>query len=218
MSVKETIQNRRSIRKYTKETIPEEMITEVVRAGLLAPSSRNLHSSRAVIVTDRRMLRLLSACRSAGASMLRKCACAIVVYGDESVSDAWIEDCSVMMSFMQLRAEELGLGSCWVQCRNRISAQSREKEIPEDIKEDKNILVRAKHLGKAALPEDMIAERNMTADEYIRALFGLQEHERAEAVLALGYPNEHKDPYTDEDADMDRVTWKKQPDITAASE
>ena len=198
MSVKDTIQNRRSIRKYTKETVPEEMITEVVRAGLLAPSSRNLHSSRAVIVTDRRMLRLLSACRSAGS--------------------AWIEDCSVMMSFMQLRAEELGLGSCWVQCRNRISAQSREKEIPEDIKEDKNILVRAKHLGKAALPEDMIAERNMTADEYIRALFGLQEPERAEAVLALGYPNEHKDPYTDEDADMGRVTWKKQPDITAASE
>ncbi|MCR5796201.1 MAG: nitroreductase family protein [Solobacterium sp.] len=218
MSVKETILNRRSVRKYTKEMIPDEMITEVVQAGLLAPSSRNLRSSRAVIVTDKRLLRLLSACRSAGASMLRKCACAIVVYGDESLSDAWIEDCSIMMSYMQLRAQEMGLGSCWVQCRNRISAQNREKAIPEDIKEEKNVLVRAKRLGRAALPEDMIAERNMTTDEYIRTLFGLQEHERIEAVLALGYPDEHKAPYTEADADMDRVTWKKQPDITAASE
>lgn len=218
MSVKETIFNRRSIRKYAKDMIPDEMISEVLTAGLLAPSSRNLHSSKVIVITDKRMLRLLSACRSAGSAMIRRCACAMVVYGDESISDAWIEDCSITLSYMQLRAQELGLGSCWVQCRNRISAQRKDKEIPEDIKEDKNILVRARHLGKAALPEEMIEEKNMTADEYIRTLFNLGEHERIEAVLALGYPNEQKDPYTDEDADLNRVTWKKQPDITAASE
>ena len=60
------------------------------------------------------------------------------------------------------------------------------------------------------------------ADEIESVSFGdvydLSEPETIEAVLALGYPDEHKGPYTEEDADMSRVTWKKQPDITAASE
>ena len=149
--------------------------------------------------------------------MIARCGCAIVVYGDEALSDAWIEDCSITMSYMQLRAHELGLGTCWVQCRNRISAQAKGREIPEDIKEEKNVLKRAKMFGRAALPEEIIEEKNMTADEYIRTLFGLGEHERVEAVLAMGYPAEEKVPYTEEDADMGRVIIKKQP-VTAASE
>ena len=34
-------------------------------------------------------------------------------------SDVWVEDASIASIYMQLQAEDLGLGSCWCQIRNR---------------------------------------------------------------------------------------------------
>ena len=34
-------------------------------------------------------------------------------------TDVWVEDASIAATFIQLKAEELGLGSCWVQMRER---------------------------------------------------------------------------------------------------
>jgi nitroreductase len=42
-----------------------------------------------------------------------------VVLGNPLETDAWIEDASIAAINMQLQAEELGIGSCWVQVRNR---------------------------------------------------------------------------------------------------
>ena len=44
---------------------------------------------------------------------------AIVVVGDEEKSDAWTEDCCVVMENMHLMASALGVGSCWIQGRLR---------------------------------------------------------------------------------------------------
>jgi nitroreductase len=44
---------------------------------------------------------------------------AIVVLGDETKSDVWVEDCSIVMANMHLMASALGVGSCWIQGRNR---------------------------------------------------------------------------------------------------
>jgi nitroreductase len=43
MIVKE-ISNRRSIKKYKAETVPEEYITEIIRAAQFAPSAMNNHA------------------------------------------------------------------------------------------------------------------------------------------------------------------------------
>ena len=40
MKLLEMMQNRRSVRQYTKEPIPEELLTEIVQAGLLSASGR----------------------------------------------------------------------------------------------------------------------------------------------------------------------------------
>ena len=44
---------------------------------------------------------------------------AVVVLADVMISDVWIEDASIASIYMQLQAEDLGLGSCWCQVRNR---------------------------------------------------------------------------------------------------
>ena len=44
---------------------------------------------------------------------------AVVVLGDPIQNDCWVEDGSIAAISMQYQAEELGLGSCWVQMRGR---------------------------------------------------------------------------------------------------
>ena len=39
----EKLQKRRSIRRYTEEAVPEEKLKTILRAGLLSPTSKNLH-------------------------------------------------------------------------------------------------------------------------------------------------------------------------------
>jgi hypothetical protein len=44
----------------------------------------------------------------------------IVVCGDRTQSDVWIEDCSIASILAQMASQSLGLGSCWIQVRNRM--------------------------------------------------------------------------------------------------
>ena len=59
---------------------------------------------------------------------------AIVVIGDSLTSDVWIEDASIASTLIQLEAESLGLGSCWIQMR------SRQGENDDSEKEVRNVL------------------------------------------------------------------------------
>ena len=45
-----------------------------------------------------------------------------VVLSQEEKSDTWIEDGSIALTIGHLTAHELGLGSCWIQIRNRQNA------------------------------------------------------------------------------------------------
>lgn len=126
MSLLETLMNRRSIRKYTDEPIPEEKLNAILQAGLLAPSSRGLYPVEFILVRDKKTLARLSKCKSGGAFMLRCADAAIVVIGDAEKSDVWVEDCSIAMTLMHAQAAELGIGSCWIQIRKRTTTNEWE--------------------------------------------------------------------------------------------
>jgi nitroreductase len=55
----------------------------------------------------------------------------VVVLAAEEESDVWIEDCAIASIIIQLTGQSLGLGSCWIQIRNRMhnSLQSSEDYI-----------------------------------------------------------------------------------------
>ena len=55
-------------------------------------------------------------------SFIADAALAIVVMADPLASDVWIEDAAIASIMIQLQAEDLGLGSCWVQVRERFTA------------------------------------------------------------------------------------------------
>ena len=60
--------------------------------------------------------------------LIEGAAMAVVVIGDTTKTDVWIEDCSIATIIMQLAAEEFGLGSCWVQMRLRRDADGNMAE------------------------------------------------------------------------------------------
>lgn len=121
---------RRSIRIFKEEKIQKEMIQNIIRAGLLAPSSKNKKPMEVIVVEDRETLQKLKACKNKGSNGLDTAPCAIVVIGDSRKSDVWIEDASIASSYMQLEAESLGLGSVWIQIRKRQSDyDDSEKEV-----------------------------------------------------------------------------------------
>lgn len=122
MTFSELIRRRRSVRLYSSDPVSAEDLERILKAGLLAPSSRNIRPVELITVTDRSTLEALSRCKSGGSAMLAQASCAIVVLGDTLRSDVWIEDASIAMTYMQLQAVDLGIGSCWVQCRLRSGA------------------------------------------------------------------------------------------------
>lgn len=119
MNFNELVQQRTSVRKFTNEKIAPEEVQAILRAALKSPSSKNKKPWQFVLIEDQEMLQKLSACKKFGAKPIESCALAVVVVGEPLESDVWIEDASIATIFMQLQAEDLGLGSCWIQIRER---------------------------------------------------------------------------------------------------
>ena len=130
----EVLLKRRSIRKYKDAAVAEEKLERILQAALLAPSSRGKTPWEFVVVQDKAMLQEFGKCRHPQQVFLPNTPAAIVVLGDTSVTDVWVEDCSITMTVMQLEAAQLGLGSCWIQIRNR-QAQGEQQSSNDFIKE-----------------------------------------------------------------------------------
>ena len=77
---------------------------------------------RFIAVDDKEILKQLAHCKEQASSFIADAALAIVVIADPLASDVWIEDASIASILIQLQAEDLGLGSCWVQVRERQAA------------------------------------------------------------------------------------------------
>jgi len=131
------IQKRRSIRRYLPWLVEKDKIDVLIEAALRAPSSRGFNPWKFIFVTERDLLKMLSVTKEHGSSFLRNATLGIVVCADAVKSDVWVEDASIASIFIQLAAESMGLGSCWIQIRKRM--HDNEKTAQEYISEILNI-------------------------------------------------------------------------------
>lgn len=129
----EVLKKRRSIRKFKEEEIHKETLDQILEAGLLAPSSKNKKPVEFIVVEDKKTIEALKLCKSKGAEGLSTAPCAIVVIGDRGLSDVWVEDASIATISMQLAAEELGLGSVWIQMRKRMNENGDGEEAVRKV-------------------------------------------------------------------------------------
>jgi len=135
------LKKRRSIRKYQPRPIEKEKVEILVESLLRSPSSRNLNPWQFIFVTEPGLLAKLARSKEHGSVFLKGAALAVVIVADPERCDVWVEDCAVAATILQLSAEEMGLGSCWIQIRLRqhsstMSAQQYIKEllqVPEHL-------------------------------------------------------------------------------------
>ena len=119
------LRTRRSIRRYETKPIDPGSLQILKEALLRSPSSRGLNPWTFIFVDKPDLLAQLAKAKEHGASFLKGAALGIVVCADETVSDVWVEDASIASVVAHLTAHSLGLGSCWVQIRNRAHSKAQ---------------------------------------------------------------------------------------------
>jgi nitroreductase len=168
------LRTRRSIRKYEKKAINKESLEILKEALLRCPSSRGINPWMFVFVDDPDLLRLLAKAKEHGSSFLKDAALGIVVCGDETKSDVWVEDCSIASIVVQLTAQALGLGSCWIQIRKRPHSQDRTAEeyiqetlgIPQHLKVESIISIGYPAESKKPIPLEKLEFEKIRYNKY----------------------------------------------------
>lgn len=130
----ELLKTRRSIRSFQDKEVEGEKLDLILKSALLAPSSRSIRPWEFIVVTDKELLQKLSHCKEHSASFLATAPLGIVVLADPNACDVWVEDTSIASIIIQLSCHSLGLGSCWIQVRERygvekIKASEYVKEV-----------------------------------------------------------------------------------------
>ncbi len=116
MEIIQAIHTRRSIRKYTDDPVEDQVVDEVLRAGMMAPSAGNEQPWHFVILRNPATLQAIARAHPY-ASMAEHAPVAILVCGDISLDKYdgfWAQDCAAAMQNMLLAIHAFGLGGVWV--------------------------------------------------------------------------------------------------------
>ncbi len=123
MDLREAIRNRRSVRAFRPEPVPEEAIRELLALAAWAPSAGNLQSRDFVVVRDEARRRALAAAAldqdfvAQAPAVVVVCANARRVegkYGRRGRELYMVQDAAASTQNLLLAAHDAGLGACWV--------------------------------------------------------------------------------------------------------
>lgn len=139
MDAMECIFSRTSVRSFQKKDVGDKVITEILKAGMAAPSAVNMQPWIFVVVRERALLDKL-ADKLPYTKMAAQSNVAIVVCGDlrktidQREQEYWVEDCSAATQNVLLAAHALGLGAVWTAVypvAERVNTVLSILELPE---------------------------------------------------------------------------------------
>ena len=117
MEAMKNLLERRSIRKYRETQVPDELLDQILEAGLYAPTGMNRQNVIMVAVRDQetrnQMMRINAAVMGSQNDPFYGAPCVIVVLGDPEVYPV-VENGSLVLGNLMNAAHALGLGSCWI--------------------------------------------------------------------------------------------------------
>ena len=116
----ETIKNlleRRSVRGYKEDLVPEEVLNEILEAGEYAPSGMGQQGTLMVVTQNPELVAKLSKMNAdvmgTESDPFYGAPTVVVVFADSNMPTC-VENGSLVMGNMMLAAHSLGLGSCWI--------------------------------------------------------------------------------------------------------
>ncbi len=166
----ETIMSRTSVRKYDSRPVEPEVIDQLLRAAMAAPSAVNKQPWHFVVVTNPQRLQQLAAANPY-APMVAKAPLAIVVCGDASKTidgiegEFWIQDCSAASQNILLAAHALGLGAVWTALHpiaDRCAAASKALDLPANLMPLNTLVIGYPAPGTTPKPQDKFKPENIT--------------------------------------------------------
>jgi nitroreductase len=115
----EAVQIRTSVRSYSDQPIPDEIVERVMDAARIAPSANNLQPWRFVLVRDHALRRqLVPLCfRQAwiADAPIVVVACSVPTKGGiGGYADSRLVDVAIAVDHLTLAAAAEGLGTCWI--------------------------------------------------------------------------------------------------------
>lgn len=132
----EDLLTRRSVRSYTDEIPPMEVIEEICKAGTYAPTGMNRQSPIIIAVTNRemrdRLSQLNAAVMGADNDPFYGAPVVLVVLADKNVH-TYVEDGSLVMGNLMNAAHAKGLGSCWIHRAKEVFESEEGKQILADL-------------------------------------------------------------------------------------
>lgn len=118
--------SRRTVRKFKEKKIEKEVVMELMKTALVSPSGRNGKPYEFVVVDDKETIKKLSVSKESGAVFAAEAPLMIVIFGHVN------DDCAIASTIIQLKAHELGLGSCWIQTKEKVDSEGNATD--ENIK------------------------------------------------------------------------------------
>lgn len=126
---------RRSIRKYQDRKVEKEVIEQLMKTAVVSPSGRNGRPYEFVVVDDKEIIKKLAHSKESGAQFAENAPLMIVTLYHEYPTGE--DDACIASTIIQLKAHELGLGSCWLQTKGKIGTNG--KTCHENIREILNL-------------------------------------------------------------------------------
>jgi len=142
MDLLKSIFERRSIRKYSGESINRDKLLNLAKAGMAAPSSRDTRHFYFIIIDDSALIDKLTE-GLPYSKMVGSARHAIVVLSDLSIAhggsetDYWAQDCSAAAQNILIASQAMGIGACWTALHPREERVSFVREalaLPENIR------------------------------------------------------------------------------------
>jgi nitroreductase len=115
MDTFEALFNRRSIRQYTQQAVPDELVQTLLKAAMYAPSASNGQPWHFVVIRDRSTLDAIPSFHP-HAAMVPQAQLAILVCGkvNPAIPAYWLVDCAAATENLLLAAHASGLGAVWL--------------------------------------------------------------------------------------------------------
>jgi len=135
-----TIQNRKSVRHFTGESVSKDDLNKILKSAMCAPTAVNKQPWSFIVITDRKTLDAL-ADSLPYAKMLYKAGAAIIICAIpekafDGKSEFAIIDCSLAGENILLTVESLGLGAVWTAVypeNDRINIVRNTLGIPSNV-------------------------------------------------------------------------------------
>ncbi len=132
----EAMLTRRSVKKYTDQMVPKDMLDQILKAGTYAATGRNLQAPIMIAVTNKalrdRLSRMNAAIMGVQSDPFYGAPVVIVVLADKAVP-THVYDGSLVMGNLMLAAHELGVGSCWIHRAKEEFETEEGKQILRDL-------------------------------------------------------------------------------------